>query len=71
MNARIYVVVDTQTNSERLVSANSQAQAVRHVVGERFSAAAASAGDVAKLMQAGVKLETAGADSAPIVEAAQ
>jgi hypothetical protein len=54
----LYVVTDTQASTTRLIEAHNPAQAVRHVTDERFAAKAASAALVAKLMGAGIKLES-------------
>lgn len=62
---RLYVVAEVMDKGdpvERLVQANSQSQAISHVVKGRFSAEAAKATDVARLMTAGVLVQEAGAD---------
>ena len=59
----LYVVTDTQTASTRLIEAPNPAQAVRHVTDQRFAAKAASATLVARLMSAGVKLESVKAEA--------
>lgn len=54
MNAsRIYIVVDTTTNTRHLVKAISQAQAVRHVAADRLSCSVASGLEIAHLMSSG------------------
>lgn len=45
--------------TEYLVEANSQAHAIRHIVKPRFTAEPADAKEVFRLMNAGVKLQTA------------
>lgn len=59
---RIYVVTETdgKAQTEFLVAASSQAQAVGHVVRGRFSASPANGGTVARLMKAGVVVQEAG-----------
>lgn len=54
--SRIYIVTDAADNSQHLVEAESQAQAVNAVVAERYKAQAATAIEVADLMSNGVKL---------------
>ena len=60
--SRIYVVVDTKAVAGDgqqpvfLVDADSQAQAIGLVVGDRYGAKAATSGDVAQLMEIGVKV---------------
>lgn len=55
--SRIYVVTIGET--ERLIEAYSQHQAVMHVAAGMISARAAKVADVARLMEAGVKVEGA------------
>lgn len=57
--SRLYIVTDKETQKQHLVEADSQAQSVGVVVGDRFDSKAASALDAAKLMQAGVSVLTA------------
>jgi hypothetical protein len=57
--ARIYIVHDREAKSNRLVQANSQAQAIHHVVSNRYSATAATALQVADAMSNGAVLESA------------
>lgn len=71
MSTRIYTVTEKGSDKVRLVEASSQSQAIRHVVADRFEATAASGKDVAAAMQAGVKLETAGADPTDLVSQAE
>ena len=54
--SRIYIVTDAADNSQHLVEAESQAQAVNAVVAERYKAQAATAIEVADLMSNGIKL---------------
>lgn len=58
--SRMYVVTDTNSNgsgqSQFLVEADSQYQAIGIVVGSRYVAKAASTGDVVSLMTSGVKV---------------
>ena len=64
MQTRIYLV---RHNLEcRLVDASSAAQAIRHVVADRYTAKPATAKDIAVHMSAGVAVETAGEAPAPI-----
>lgn len=64
---RIYVVSKKNADplAGRLVDASSQAQAIRHVVGDEYQATIASTRGVANLIELGVKIETAGADNEP------
>lgn len=57
MQDRIYAVTTKADGTGRLVLAQNPAQAMRHVANDLFEVKAASAGTVAKLMGAGVKLE--------------
>tara|TARA_R110000868_G_scaffold39383_1_gene137270 strand:- start:5529 stop:5735 length:207 start_codon:yes stop_codon:yes gene_type:complete len=54
----LYSVTDMTHLSTRLVDAANPAQALRHVTSQQFAVKAATAGLVAKLMGAGIKLET-------------
>ena len=54
----LYSVADMHNSTTRLVDAPNPAQALRHVTSQQFAVKAASAAMVAKLMGAGVKLET-------------
>ena len=54
----LYSVTDLTHSSTRLVDAPNPAQALRHVTSQQFAVKAATAGLVAKLMGAGIKLET-------------
>ena len=63
--SRNYRVVENEAETpDKLVMAGSQAQAIRHVVGERYEAIIATPHEVAKLVGAGVNLEIAGDDNA-------
>jgi hypothetical protein len=57
---RIYVV--KYGDSERLVEANTPSQAVMHVAAAMVSAKAAKAADVARIMEAGGKVEAIGSE---------
>lgn len=61
--ARVYVVRD-DANELRLVEASSQAQAIRHVVGKRYTAKPATVADVCELVGGGMKVEKAGKETA-------
>lgn len=62
---RLYRVIETEGASpDRLVEAGGQAQAIRHVVRERYEARIATPHEVAKLVSGGVLVEVAGADNA-------
>jgi hypothetical protein len=54
----LYIVTDSSNSATRLVEAANPAQALRHVTAKQFAVASASAAAVAKLMSAGIKLET-------------
>lgn len=58
MQSRIYVVI-SETEPTRLVEATSQAQAIRHVVANKYRAEVATTKDVAHGMQAGLTVESA------------
>jgi hypothetical protein len=61
----LYVITDTVNHATRLVDAPNPARALRHVWGAQFGIKAASAALVAKLMGAGIQLETATPESQP------
>lgn len=63
-NTRIYSVID-KAGKERMVDANSTAAAMRHISGQDYSIAVATAKQVAAFCQAGGKVENAGEDSTP------
>jgi hypothetical protein len=64
-NTRIYVVTQSTgegngaADSQHLVRAGSQAQAIRHVVSDQFSAEVASQDDLVTLLGKGVKVREA------------
>ena len=57
-------IVTGKDGSERLIQANSQAQALRHAALNHFAVRAASANEVIELMSKGVKPETASQEAA-------
>jgi len=61
----LYVVTDTANAKTRLVDAQNPARALRHVTSSQFGVKAASAALVAKLMGAGIQLETVATESEP------
>lgn len=61
----LYSVTDMTHSSTRLVDAANPAQALRHVTNAQFAVKAASAALVAKLMGAGIKLETTQPETQP------
>jgi hypothetical protein len=68
MQTRIYVVkctLDGHT-SPRLVEAGTASQAIRHVVGDKFSAEAAGPKDIVDLMTKGVTVEKANTSERPV-----
>ncbi len=58
MQERIYAVTTKADGTGRLVLAQTPAQAMRHVANDLFEVKAANAPTVAKLMSAGVRLES-------------
>ena len=54
----LYAVTSTTNKTTRLVEAPNPSQALRHVTTEQFAVKAASAALVAKLMGAGIALES-------------
>ena len=62
MSLRIYRVINTETAAEHLVRAQSQAQAIRHVVKETYRAAVAGQETIVELLTSGVKVQDAGAE---------
>lgn len=68
MNQRIYRVINTETAAEYLVRAQSQAQAIRHVVKETYRAAVAAQETLVDLLSAGVKVQDAGAEPQPEID---
>jgi len=61
----LYVITDTANAKTRLVDAQNPARALRHVTSTQFGIKAASAALVAKLMGAGIQLETTTPESEP------
>jgi len=59
MSTRIYVVQDTETDEKALVRAANQAQALRHVVKNRFAVGVASQDELVTLLEGGTTVETA------------
>lgn len=61
MQTRIYKVIENTTNGQeaKLVEASSQSTAIRHVVGQRFTAEVVGAKEIASLMRTGVEVENA------------
>jgi hypothetical protein len=59
---RIYLVTQTAepTKQGRLVRAQNQAQALRHVTADTLQASVAGQDDLVRLVAAGVAVETAG-----------
>lgn len=65
MQKKIYKVVDSRTNSERLIRAISKTQALRVAAESSMSASLASQDDIVTLVGAGVAVEgDAAADAA-------
>lgn len=62
MSRRIYRVSSARTGDEWLVRAQSQAQAIRHVVKSEYRAAVASQETLIEMLTGGAKVEDAGAD---------
>lgn len=56
---RLYVVLDSQSGTPRLIKAISKAQALRYAALGQFYARAASSIQVAELIQMGVRIEDA------------
>lgn len=65
MATRIYVVRDNTSGSPRLVRAATQAQAIRHVVKDRFDVSVADQETLVSLMENGYKVETPEAEPEP------
>jgi len=72
MSTRIYVVHDTRANptGNRLVRATSKNQALRHVAQDAFAVDIAKQNSLVFLLEQGVKVEDAGAESEPEQQAA-
>ncbi len=69
-NTRIYVVTQTvdgspKNDKQHLVRAASQAQAIRHVVGEQFTAEVADQNALVYLVSAGKSVQDATEQAAP------
>jgi len=64
MSKRIYVVLGEHGDkiTERLVSAATAAQAIRHVVSNTYDAKVPSQAKLVELVSSGVKVEEAGSD---------
>jgi hypothetical protein len=60
MQTRIYVVINKQDQSKRLVEASTAAQAIRHCVRTVYTAKVAGTKEVAGLMRSGYAVEVAG-----------
>lgn len=56
---RIYIITSTTDGQERLVEAATTAQALRHVAQSQYAVRAANASAVARLIGAGVTVESA------------
>lgn len=69
MSSRLYVIAQ-DTGQKFLVDAPNAAQAIRHVTAGMFEAKPATPKDVARLMDEGVKVETATRDKAAEADAA-
>ncbi|OGB68599.1 MAG: hypothetical protein A2486_16190 [Burkholderiales bacterium RIFOXYC12_FULL_65_23] len=59
MSTRIYLVTDRDTQTQRLIRAANQAQAVRHAAQSRFDIQVASQDTLVELLDAGQKVESA------------
>jgi len=70
MSTRIYLVKEVGGNndepSERLVRAGNQAQAVKHVVGKRFTAKVATQDDLARMLPEGAEIVSAGESNSQV-----
>lgn len=73
--SRIYNIYDNETKSSFLVRADSQHQAVRHVVKNRFAVTVASQDDLISLIARGIVVQDATAEPktlapepAPVIE---
>lgn len=62
MSTRIYLVTNRNNDVQQLVRANSQAQAIRHVVKNDYSATVAAQESIVSLLGAGQKVLDAGAE---------
>lgn len=57
--ARVYVVTDSTLKTKTLVRANNPAQAIRHAVSSRFSAAPVKVDELVELLGSNVTVENA------------
>lgn len=57
--ARVYVVTDSTLKTKTLVRANNPAQAIRHAVSSRFSAAPVKVDELVELLGTNVTVENA------------
>jgi hypothetical protein len=64
----LYSVTNAATKTTRLVEARNPSRALRHVVIDDYAVKAASAALVAKLMSAGVKLESVSDEQPETIE---
>lgn len=62
MATRIYLVTNKANDSQRLVRAANQAQAVRHVARDTISTAVAAQETLVEMLTAGYRVEDARAD---------
>lgn len=60
MSKRIYRVISA--NGDKLVRASSQAQAIRHVVTNTYTAKVATQDDLISMLESGMKVDDASAD---------
>lgn len=65
MPSRIYVVRRKETADGRLVRASHRDQALRHVAEDEFEVAVATQDDLVRMVELGIKPETAGGKEAP------
>ena len=70
MSQRIYLVTDRDTQTQRLIRAANQAQAVRHAAQSRFDIQVASQDTLVELLDAGQKVESAAQTTEPEPETA-
>lgn len=61
----LYAVRNKASGNIRLVDADNQAQALRHVAGDEYAVTIPKSREVAKLVADGVKVEDYGADPEP------
>lgn len=62
MPSRIFVVLDNDAGTKRLVEAKTKAAAIKHVSGQRFEAERPSDGELVNLVRKGVEIEKAAED---------